>query len=103
MHGAADSGLRTEVGDGAAAVVFAQQLLAVIDGAVDEANAGEIVDARVALRVDAELAVEIARDHGIAFHHLMHDLLEAVAEEAEHRGEPDSGGDFRSESRLPQR
>ena len=53
----------TEIGDRLAAILFAEHLLAVVDGAVDQLADGIVVDARIAFVGDAKLAVEIARHH----------------------------------------
>ena len=76
LHAASDAALGTEVGDGAAAVLFAQHLLAVVDDAVDQFAGSVVIDARVAFVGDAKLAVEVACDHHVAVHHLEHDLAQ---------------------------
>src|ERR1019366_1356979 len=66
LHTAADAALPAEVGDGQAPVLFAQHLLAVVDGAVNQPTRCIVVDPRIAIVEHAQLAVEVASYHSVS-------------------------------------
>src|SRR5512133_3130663 len=67
-HGPADPRIFAEVGDGLAAVVRQERLLAMVDDAVDENADRPFIDLRISGIVHPELPVEIPFDYLIAGH-----------------------------------
>ena len=96
-HGEADTGIRAEVRDRLAAVLFAQHLLAVVDDSVHQMPAGVFIQARIAAVVNAQLAVKITRYHPVSVHHLVH--AGAQAEQVAGQG----GGQRRDRPARPRR